>query len=218
MAFLKKVPNIYFNFTMKEETNKRNVVVSVWVLGVGAGAESVYLSKIIPGGLGVGLWSFCWTAFSLHQLTCGLCPFTWLARMLSGLGFGLIVVFFCFFFKLGGSAGWKGLLPIIFYHRNTLSLGLRDPCLPFIERSMLSFFKKITLPRYYVFDHLLPFASSLLIWIASIFDSTICFYSHWSTNISLLSSLVISLPNPRAFLHLLILNVFVMMHWSSLFL
>lgn len=73
----------------------------------------------------------------------------------------------------------------------------------------------IILSPCHVCGHLPPFAFSIiLIWIASIFYATICFYSHQSTNISLLSLPVISfLPNPRAVFQLFILNLFVMTHW-----
>lgn len=97
-----------------------------------------------------------------------------------------------------------------------ISLGLRVPFLPFIERPNCLY--KITLSGCCVF---LPspscgFLTSNL--------SCLHFLSHCLHLFSLLcqhlslSSSVIFLPNPRAvFFQLFILNIFVMMHWSSLF-
>ena len=79
-----------------------------------------------------------------------------------------------------------------------IRLGLRVPFLSFRERPKLSI-QNHSFKLLCFFYHLPPLASSLLICIASIFYPTVCLYSHSSTNISLLSSPVISfLPNPRA--------------------
>lgn len=95
-----------------------------------------------------------------------------------------------------------------------VSLGSGLIFYPFQNMLKAPYRNNITLSPCHVFGHLPPFAFSiLLIWIASIFYPAVCLYSPRSTNISLLSSPVISfLPNPRAVFQLFILNLFVMTH------
>lgn len=122
-------------------------------------------------------------------LTCALSS-TQLFWML--LGFRLCIVVF---FPLGGSAGLEGLInaTIVFYHRNMINFESQGSFFSFLKHAQSFIFFKKSLFRSATFSHLPPLSSSIiLIWIASIFSPTVCFHSHWSTIIPLLSSPVIS--------------------------